>query len=156
VANPIFEVGDRVPDWKLESDNEGEISSKRLIGKKYILYFYPKDDTPGCTKQACGFRDELESINASGYTVIGISPDGLESHEDFREKYDLNFPLVSDIDHNVAKSFGVWREKKNYGKTYVGLVRSTFFVDEEGKFEQIHDNVRATGHVARLVKKFIK
>ncbi len=156
MANPIFEVGDKAPEWSLESDDNGLISSADLKGKKYILYFYPKDDTPGCTKQACDFRDQLQGIQESGYTVIGISPDSLESHEAFREKFDLTFSLVSDTDHSVAKAFGVWRSKINYGKTYVGLVRSTFFVDETGTFEQIHDNVRATGHVARLVKKFIK
>lgn len=156
MANAKLSIGDNAPAWTMETDSEGKISSKDLAGKKYILYFYPKDDTPGCTKQACDFRDNIDEISTSGYKIIGVSPDPIQSHEKFRIKYDLNFTLASDPAHTTAEAFGVWREKKNYGKKYIGLVRSTFFVDEKGMLEQVHDNVRATGHVKRLITKFMK
>ena len=152
-VNPKLSVGDSVPAFELESNTEGTVSADSLKGSKYVLYFYPKDDTPGCTKQACDFRDNIGQLSEYGYDVYGVSPDSLKSHEKFRGKYDLNFPLLADPDHEVAETFGVWREKKNYGKTYTGLVRSTFFVDEDGKLEKIYDNVRATGHVERLIRE---
>lgn len=152
-VNPKLSVGDSVPAFELDSDNDGKVSAKSLKGSKYVLYFYPKDDTPGCTKQACDFRDNIGQLSEHGYDVYGVSPDGVESHEKFRGKFDLNFPLLADPDNEAAEAFGVWREKQNYGKTYTGIVRSTFFVDEEGKLEKIYDNVRATGHVARLIRE---
>lgn len=151
-TNPKLSVGDPAPDFQLPSDTEGTVRLADLKGQKFILYFYPKDLTPGCTKQACDFRDHLETIDKAGYKVYGVSPDPVERHAKFREKHDLNFPLLADEDHAVAEAFGVWREKKNYGKTYLGIVRSTFFIDAEGTIEDIHDNVRATGHVERLVR----
>ncbi len=152
-VNPKLSEGDEAPEFALESDTEGTVKLSDLRGEKVVLYFYPKDMTPGCTKQACDFRDHLGSFGELGYKVYGVSPDPVERHEKFREKHDLNFPLLADTDHEVAEAYGVWREKKNYGKTYVGLVRSTFFIDEEGKIEKIYDNVRATGHVERLVRE---
>ena len=151
-TNPKLSVGDPAPSFQLPSDTEGTISLADLKGQKFILYFYPKDMTPGCTKQACDFRDHLETIDQAGYKVYGVSPDPVARHAKFREKHDLNFPLLADEDHAAAEAFGVWREKKNYGKTYEGIVRSTFFIDADGKIEEIHDNVRATGHVERLVR----
>lgn len=150
--NPKLSVGDKAPDFALPSDTEGTVRLEDLKGQKFILYFYPKDMTPGCTKQACDFRDHLEEFATFGYKIYGVSPDPVERHAKFREKHDLNFPLLADTDHEVAQAYGVWREKKNYGRTYIGLVRSTFFIDEEGIITEIQDNVRATGHVARLLR----
>ena len=152
-TNPILTVGDRAPSFALESDTQGTIRLEDLKGQKVILYFYPKDMTPGCTNQACDFRDHKDTLQREGYTVFGVSPDPVDRHKKFREKHDLNFPLLADTDHAVAEAYGVWREKTNYGKTYTGLVRSTFFIDEEGVIEAIYDNVRAKGHVARLVRE---
>ena len=152
--NPKLSVGDQAPDFTLPSE-DGDVTLSELRGQKVILYFYPKDMTPGCTTQACDFRDAKTSLEGAGYTVLGVSPDPVARHAKFREKHDLNFGLLADEDHAVAEAYGVWREKKNYGKTYMGIVRSTFVIDEEGALSEIQDNVRAKGHVERLVTKFI-
>ncbi|MFP4600442.1 MAG: thioredoxin-dependent thiol peroxidase [Persicimonas sp.] len=151
-TNPILNEGDKAPDFTLESDNEGEVSLSDLRGQKVVLYFYPKDMTPGCTKQACDFRDNLDTFVDKGWKVLGVSPDPVESHAKFRDKHDLNFTLLADPDQAVAEAYGVWREKQNYGRTYTGIVRSTFLIDEEGTITEIQDNVRATGHVERLLR----
>lgn len=152
-TNPKLNLGDNAPDFTLESDTDGAVRLSDLRGQRVILYFYPKDLTPGCTNQACDFRDNKNALNESGYAVYGVSPDPVERHAKFREKHDLNFPLLADTDHAVAEAYGVWREKSNYGKTYTGLVRSTFFIDEEGTIQAIYDNVRAKGHVDRLLRE---
>lgn len=151
-TNPILNVGDQAPDFTLDSDDAGEVSLSDLRGQKVILYFYPKDMTPGCTTQACDFRDNMETFEENGFKVLGVSPDPVERHEKFRGKHDLNFTLLADPENEAAEAYGVWREKKNYGKTYTGIVRSTFFIDEEGKIAEIQDNVRAKGHVERLLR----
>lgn len=148
-----FNAGDAVPTFSAESDNAGTVSSAQLKGKKYVLYFYPKDMTPGCTTQACDFTANLEAFKAKGYEIFGVSPDSVASHAKFREKHDLGFTLLADPDNALAEAFGVWREKKNYGKVYVGIVRSTFVVGTDGTFEAVYDNVKATGHVARLLRE---
>ena len=155
MANPKLEEGKKAPKWTMESDDDGKISSTDLKGEKYVLYFYPKDNTPGCTNQACDFRDNLDRFTEEGFRIFGVSPDSIKSHEKFRGDHDLNFTLLSDPDHKVAERFGVWREKKNYGKTYMGIVRSTFVVDAEGTLEAIYDNVRAKGHVERIAKDLL-
>ncbi|MEZ4459470.1 MAG: thioredoxin-dependent thiol peroxidase [bacterium] len=152
MANEKWKVGDTAPAFSAESDDAGTVSSADLKGQKYVLYFYPADMTPGCTTQACDFTANLDAFKAKGYRVIGVSPDSVEKHAKFRKKEGLGFTLLADTDHAIAEAFGVWREKQNYGKTYTGIVRSTFFVGADGKFEAIHDNVKATGHVERLVK----
>lgn len=152
MANPNLSVGDRVPAFTADSVTGVPVSNESLLGTKYVLYFYPKDDTPGCTTEACDFRDNIGRLEGAGYRVFGISPDSLASHEKFRTKYDLPFELLSDEDHAVAEAFSVWREKTNYGKTYVGLVRSTFLVDEDGVLTHVYDNVRAKGHVERVLR----
>ena len=151
-TNPKLIAGDQAPPFELDSDTEGKVALADLHGQKVILYFYPKDMTPGCTAQACDFRDNIEAFEQAGYAVYGVSPDPVERHAKFREKHDLNFPLLADTDHQVAARYGVWREKKNYGRTYEGIVRSTFFIDEAGKITEIQDNVRAKGHVDRLLR----
>lgn len=150
--NPKLSVGDEAPDFELESDTEGTIRLQDLKGQKMVLYFYPQDMTSGCTTQACDFRDNLHRFGDLDYHVYGVSPDPVESHAEFREKFDLNFPLLADPEHEVAEKYGVWREKSTFGNTYTGLVRSTFLIDEQGVIEEIQDNVQATGHVERLLR----
>jgi peroxiredoxin Q/BCP len=151
-TNPVLTVGDPAPSFELESDDQGTVTLDDFAGRRFLLYFYPKDDTPGCTTQACDFRDHLSEFEESELSVVGVSPDDVESHAAFRDKYDLTFPLLADPEHEVAERYGVWREKTTYGNTYEGIVRSTFLIDEEGKIAEIHDNVRAKGHVGRLLR----
>ena len=145
-----FETNTPAPQWTASSTHD-TLSSDQLRGKSYILYFYPKDLTPGCTTQACDFRDNLERLSALGYQVIGVSPDSIKRHKTFQEKHQFSFALIADEDHSLATIFGVWREKKNYGRRYMGIVRSTFVVNEEGLFTEVQINVRAKGHVDRLI-----
>ncbi|WP_417364662.1 thioredoxin-dependent thiol peroxidase [Glutamicibacter arilaitensis] len=143
-------AGDQAPDFTLQDAAGNSVALADYRGKKTIVYFYPAASTPGCTKQACDFRDSLESLQGLGYAVLGISPDKIAKLEKFVAKEELNFPLLSDEDHSVAEAYGAWGEKKNYGKVYEGLIRSTIVVDEEGKVALAQYNVRATGHVAKL------
>ncbi|MGO1231251.1 thioredoxin-dependent thiol peroxidase [Glutamicibacter arilaitensis] len=143
-------AGDQAPDFTLQDAAGNSVALADYRGKKTIVYFYPAASTPGCTKQACDFRDSLESLQGLGYAVVGISPDKIAKLEKFVAKEELNFPLLSDEDHSVAEAYGAWGEKKNYGKVYEGLIRSTIVVDEEGKVALAQYNVRATGHVAKL------
>ena len=143
-------VGDVAPNFRLPSTRGKEISLKDYKGWDIVLYFYPTDDTPGCTTQACDFRDSWTHFQKAGFVVLGVSPQGRDSHEKFTNKYDLNFPLLIDEDHAVAEAYDAWGEKKNYGKTYIGLKRSTFVIDEDGSIIEALYNVKAKGHVARL------
>lgn len=142
--------GGTAPDFELQDGDGKTWSLRELKGSKVVLYFYPADDTPGCTAQACDFRDSMQPLTTAGYTVLGVSPQGADSHGRFAQKYSLNFPLLVDEDHRVAEAYGAWGEKKNYGKTYEGIIRSTFVIDENGTIEKALYNVKATGHVARL------
>ena len=142
--------GEPAPEFTLNDAAGTPVSLKDFRGKKTIVYFYPAASPPGCTKQACDFRDSLESLQALGYAVVGISPDATSKLEKFTAKEELNFPLLSDEDHKVAEAYGAWGEKKNYGRTYEGLIRSTIVVDEQGNVALAQYNVRATGHVAKL------
>jgi peroxiredoxin Q/BCP len=146
----MLESGDKAPGFSLEDHTGKTWRLADLKGRKVILYFYPADDTPGCTAQACDFRDSWTHFQKAGYIVLGVSPQGRDSHERFSQKYDLNFPLLIDEDHAVSEAYDAWGEKKNYGKTYVGLKRSTFVIDEEGSISEARYNVKAKGHVARL------
>jgi peroxiredoxin Q/BCP len=142
--------GDVAPDFTLTTDTGDKLSLADLRGRKVILYAYPAAMTPGCTKQACDFRDSLASLQSAGYQVVGISPDGPDKLAKFRERDALTFPLVSDPDNAVLLAYGAFGEKQNYGRTYQGVIRSTFVVDESGKIERAFYNVKATGHVAKL------
>mgnify|MGYP001814396731 CR=1 FL=1 len=146
----MIEAGSPAPDFTLPGDDGSDISLSSYRGKKVVLYFYPKDDTPGCTTQACDLRDNYEAMQARGVVVLGVSPDGPASHKKFREKYSLNFPLLSDEDHQVAETYGVWKEKSMYGKKYWGIERSTFLIDEEGRIEEAWRKVRPKGHAERV------
>lgn len=146
-------VGDVAPDFELPDHTGETVRLSSLRGKKVIVYFYPAAMTPGCTTQACDFRDNLSSLQAAGYTVLGVSKDELPALVEFAERDHLTFPLLSDPTHSVQEAYGAWGEKKLYGKPVVGSIRSTFVIDEDGKIEQALYNVKATGHVASLRKK---
>ena len=147
------QLGDKAPAFTLPS-TAGEVSSAALKGKLFVLYFYPKDDTPGCTTEACGFRDALPDFGKLGVTVIGVSKDSLASHEKFKKKFDLLFPLASDEDGAVCEAYGVWVEKSMYGKKYMGIDRSTFVIDGKGVIRAVWRKVSVPGH-ADEVKKAI-
>ena len=140
------------PDFSLPTDTGETLSLKELRGRKVVLYAYPAAMTPGCTKQACDFRDSLASLQAAGYEVVGISPDKPAKLVQFRERDALTFPLVSDQDKSVLTAYGAYGEKQLYGKTVTGVIRSTFVLDEDGRVQRAMYNVKATGHVAKLRK----
>lgn len=147
-----LEPGTAAPDFTLLDQDEHPVSVSDFRGRRVILYFYPAAQTPGCTTQACDFRDSLASLQGAGYTVLGISRDTPEKLRAFRDSDGLTFPLLSDPDHTVHEAYGAWGEKQNYGKTITGVLRSTFVVDEDGAIVEALYNVKATGHVARLRK----
>lgn len=146
-----IEEGRKAPDFTLQTHTGEKLKLSSLRGSTVILYFYPKDDTPGCTKEACGFRDQQVALQAHNTVVLGISPDSVESHVRFRDKYDLPFVLLADPEHVVAEKFGAWREKTLYGKKSMGIVRSTFVIDTEGRVAKLYKNVRADGHAEKVV-----
>lgn len=145
-----LQVGQPVPEFTLEASGGQEISLSDYRGKKVVLYFYPKDSTPGCTQEACDFRDSAAAYEQKGAVVLGISPDPVKSHDKFAQKYELSFPLLSDPDHAVAEAFGVWQLKKMYGKEYEGIVRSTFLIDEEGLLIKAWSKVKVKGHTEEV------
>ncbi|HEX3552224.1 MAG TPA: thioredoxin-dependent thiol peroxidase [Thermoanaerobaculia bacterium] len=140
------EEGQSAPDFTLPADDGRKVKLSDLRGKPVVLYFYPKDDTPGCTREACAFRDRTADLAAKGAVVLGVSPDDAASHGRFRDKYSLNFPLLADTDHQVAESYGAWREKNLYGKTSMGIQRSTFLIDRDGKVRKAWKKVNVDGH----------
>ena len=144
-------AGDRAPAFTLPGTDGRRVSLKDFAGSPVIVYFYPADDTPGCTKEACQFNDNLRAFDRAGAAVLGISPDGAESHDAFRSKYGLRFPLLSDPDHKVMERYGAWGEKTLYGKKMVGVIRSTFLVGPSGRVERAWYNVRADGHAAKVL-----
>ncbi len=146
-----LKVGDKAPDFSLPSATGQTITLKSLRGKHVVLYFYPKDDTPGCTKEACSFRDEITQIEKAHAVVLGVSTDGLASHQKFSKKYGLPFALLSDEGLVVAKAYGVYKQKSMYGRTYWGIERSTFVIDERGKLTAIFRKVKVDGHVEQVL-----
>ncbi|MGW7527192.1 thioredoxin-dependent thiol peroxidase [Streptomyces sp. NPDC054783] len=147
-----LQPGDVAPAFTLPDADGNEVSLSSHKGRKVIVYFYPAALTPGCTKQACDFTDNLDVLASAGYDVLGISPDAPEKLAKFREKESLKVRLLADPEKTVTEAYGAYGEKKNYGKTYMGVIRSTIVVDEEGKVERALYNVRATGHVAKIIK----
>ena len=145
------EVGDRAPDFSLPADGGGKVSLKDLRGKTVVLYFYPRDDTPGCTAEACAFRDSLPDFSKVKAQVAGISRDSVASHDKFKKKFKLPFPLVSDEDGKVTEAYGAWVEKSMYGKKYMGIDRSTFLVDGEGRIAKSWRSVKVPGHVEEVL-----
>ena len=145
--------GSRAPAFTLTADDSSKVKLAKLKGSPVVLYFYPADDTPGCTREACAFRDRSQELKKLGAKVFGVSPDDVASHVKFKGKYKLNFPLLADPDHKVAEKFGAWREKNMYGKKTMGVIRSTFVIDEEGRVAHAWPNVKAAGHVEQVLRK---
>ena len=140
------EEGKKAPAFTLTADDGSKVRLTELAGSPVVLYFYPRDNTPGCTKQACAFRDAKAELKKLGATVLGVSTDTLESHEKFRDKFELNFPLLVDTDHKVAEKYGAWREKNMYGKKSMGIQRSTFLIGADGKVAKVWKRVKVDGH----------
>jgi peroxiredoxin Q/BCP len=147
-----LESGDKAPPFSLLDQDEKKVALKDLLGKPVVVYFYPADDTPGCTKEACQFNENLTTFNRAGVAVVGISPDGAAKHQRFRQKYGLKFPLLSDPGHKVMEAYGAWGEKTLYGKKSLGVIRSTFLVDNKGAITKAWYNVRADGHAAKVLE----
>jgi thioredoxin-dependent peroxiredoxin len=145
-----LEPGTKAPAFTLLSDSGEKVKLSQFKGKTVVLYFYPKDDTPGCTKEACAFRDAQSEMTKLGAVVLGVSPDTVESHVKFRDKYTLNFPLLADTDHAVAELYGAWREKNMYGKKSMGVQRSTYIIDAQGKIAKVWKKVSVDGHDAAV------
>ncbi len=145
-----IEPGQRAPAFTL-TDDGSPVRLADLQGQPVVVYFYPRDDTPGCTREACAFRDSLAPLKKLGAQVLGISADSIESHGKFRDKYKLNFPLLSDTDHAIAEKYGAWREKNMYGKKSMGIQRSTYLIDAEGKVAKVWKAVKVDGHAEQVV-----
>ncbi len=147
----MLSVHDQAPDFALTSDAEEEVTLSDYRGRKVVLYFYPKDDTPGCTTEACSFRDDYAQFLMKGAVVIGVSPDQEASHAKFKAKLGLPYFLLSDPDHRVAEAYGAWGEKKSYGRTYQGILRTTFVIDEDGRIRHIFRKVKPQGHAQEVL-----
>ena len=153
----MLKVGDKAPEFDLPvTGGKMNLRLKDLRGKKVVLYFYPKDNTPGCTREACSFNEHLGSVQFSGAVVLGISADSLESHERFAGKFGLKFPLLSDSGKKVIKAYGAWKEKSLYGRKFMGIERTTFVIDEKGKIEAIFRKVKVNGHTEQVLESIRK
>ena len=148
----MLKIGDKMPDFEVMDQNGKVVSSKELLGKKIIIYFYPKDNTSGCTAEACNLRDNYQAMVAKGYNVIGVSKDSVKSHKSFADKYELPFTLLADTSTEMIQSFGVWSEKSMYGRKYMGIMRTTFIFDENGILTEIIEKVDTSNHAAQILK----
>ncbi|TKT92072.1 thioredoxin-dependent thiol peroxidase [Dyadobacter frigoris] len=148
-----LQIGEAAPEISAKDQNGNDVKLSDFKGKKVILYFYPKDDTPGCTAQACNLRDNYESLLIKGFVVLGVSVDNEKSHQKFIKKYDLPFPLLADTDHAIVEAYGVWVEKSMYGKTYMGTARTTFVIDENGIVSEIIQKVDTKNHTDQILSK---
>ncbi|HEY7466991.1 MAG TPA: thioredoxin-dependent thiol peroxidase [Dehalococcoidia bacterium] len=146
-----LKAGQPAPDFETVNENGDKVSLKALRGKRVVLYFYPKDNTTGCTAQACAFRDAYPRIEDKNAVVLGVSPDSAKSHQSFKSKFSLPFPLLIDQDHKIAEAYGVWREKSMYGRKYMGILRSHFVIDEQGKLADVQYNVKATDSATKAL-----
>lgn len=144
-------IGDKAPSFSAESDEGDIISLSSLKGKTFVLYFYPKDDTSGCTKEACTFTENISAFNKLGVTVLGISKDSIASHRKFKEKYGLKFPLLSDADGKICEAYGTWIEKSMYGRKYMGIDRATFIIGADGKIQAVWRKVKVPGHIEAVL-----
>lgn len=149
----MLEIGSKAPGFTLLSDEGKKVSLKDFAGKKVVLYYYPRDMTPGCTKEACSFSENNSKLQKAGAVVLGISADSVESHKKFREKYNLKFPLLSDPEKEAIQKYGVWQEKNMYGKKSMGIVRTTYIIDENGKIAHVFPRVKVDGHTEAVLKK---
>jgi peroxiredoxin Q/BCP len=148
----VVEEGSQAPDFELKSDADETVKLSQFRGRPVVLYFYPKDDTPGCTKEACAFRDSYDEYLARDAVILGVSRDGEESHRKFKQKYDLPFTLLSDPDHEVAEAYGVWAEKSMYGRTSMGIVRSTFVIAADGTIARAMRGIKVPGHSDKVLE----
>jgi peroxiredoxin Q/BCP len=146
----VINEGDRSPEFSLKADDNSVVTRDSLKGKKAILFFYPKDDTSGCTKEACAFRDAFPEFGKIDATVLGVSPDDIDSHRKFKKKYDLPYKLLVDENHRLADAFGVWKEKSLYGRKYMGIERTTVILDKDGRVARIFPKVKVPGHVQEV------
>ena len=146
-----IEIGKKAPEFSGNDQNGVKRTLKEFAGKKLVLYFYPKDDTPGCTAEACDLRDNYDKFIAAGYAIIGVSPDEEKKHQKFISKYELPFDLLADTDHSIAEAFGVWVEKSMYGRQYMGIARTTFVIDEKGKIQDIIAKVNTKDHSSQIL-----
>lgn len=144
--------GDSAPDFTLPQTGGDSVSLTGLRGRDVVLFFYPKDDTSGCTKEACGFRDRYTELLESGATILGVSPDSVSSHDRFASKFSLPFPLLADTDHRVAEAYGAWKERSMYGKKYMGIERSTFLIDKDGRIAKVWEKVKPEGHAEEVLE----
>ncbi|MFN4881067.1 MAG: thioredoxin-dependent thiol peroxidase [Bacteroidota bacterium] len=149
-----IKIGDKAPDFKGIDQNGKIIASKDLKGKKVILYFYPKDDTPGCTAESCNLRDNYQALLKIGYAVVGVSADNEKSHKKFADKYELPFPLIADTEKEILESYDAWGEKSMYGKKYMGIIRKTYVIDEKGNIERIFDKVDTKNHTEQILETY--
>ncbi len=147
-----LKIGDKAPEFTSKDQDGNAISLNQFLGKKIVLYFYPKDNTPGCTAQSCNLRDNYQQFLDNNYVVLGASVDSERKHQNFISKFDLPFPLIADTSHELVALYGVWQEKKNFGKTYMGIVRTTFVIDEKGIIEAIISKVETANHSAQILK----
>lgn len=152
MKNTAVNIGEKAPFFEGLNQNENKISLQDYQGKKLVLYFYPKDDTPGCTAEACDLRDNHNRFIEAGYAILGVSPDSPAKHTKFIAKYELPFDLLADTEHSVAEAYGVWVEKSMYGKKYMGIARTTFIINEEGIIEDIIEKVDTKAHTAQILK----
>lgn len=152
----ILAAGDMAPEFSLENSDGVSIGLRDFRGKNVVLYFYPKDNTPGCTTEACEFSANYDEFVANDTVIVGVSPDSIKSHSGFIAKQNLKHILLSDINKDVAKAYGVWQVRKNYGKEYLGIVRTTFIIDKEGKIAKVYKSVKAAGHAAKVLADLIK
>jgi peroxiredoxin Q/BCP len=148
----MLNAGDQAPDFTLPTDTGANLTLSSFRGRPVVLYFYPKDDTSGCTKESCEFRDLVPRFDRVNAQILGVSPDGVKSHAKFRDKYQLNFPLLADEGHAVADTYGVWQEKSMYGRKYWGNARTTFIIDARGRIAKVFEKVKAAGHAAEVAE----
>jgi len=148
----VLKPGDKAPSFTLETDRGERVALKDFAGKPVVLYFYPKDDTPGCTVEACEFRDAWTDVQQAGAVVLGVSPDDVASHGKFRDKFHLPFPLLADPEHTVAGAYGAWGEKSMYGRKYMGILRSTFIIGGDGRITHVFPKVTPKGHAAEVLE----
>ncbi|HQQ01423.1 MAG TPA: thioredoxin-dependent thiol peroxidase [Bacteroidales bacterium] len=149
----MLKIGDKAPDFTGIDQNGNPISLKDFRGRKVVLYFYPKANTPGCTAEACSLNDNLEHLKTKGYEIIGVSADNVKAQKNFAEKYHLNFPLIADTEKNIIKSYGAWGKKKRYGKEYEGIMRYTFLISEDGLIQNIITQVDTKNHASQILEK---
>ena len=146
-----LKIGQKAPDFNVMNNKGENVKLSGFKGKKVVLYFYPKDDTPGCTTEACAFRDGIDQIKKRGAVVLGVSADSVDSHKKFIDKFDLNFPLLADTDKKIVEAYGTWKEKSMYGKKYMGIERTTFIIDEQGKISHIFPKVKVNEHYEEVL-----